>query len=441
MSGAGNFGARHHQALVLGAGPTGLMVGASLAQRGWRVVVADPDPGPGVDGSWRRRKVMQFDHPHAFRPQVADFLRAQWPSAWHRWHDLGAEAMELPGPLNTAVGVRSRRITLERALWTAAAEIPNLRFIVGAANRLVGVGGRVAGAVVDGAVVDADLVIDATGRLSRFARATSYGGDTGMAYITRAYRRPEQAPLGPMTGPVAWYGAFDGYDAYVFPHEAGHFSVVLIRPTANAALAVARRESVFEWVCRAIPALREWTDPAVATPSTPVMVGGRLHNTYRPQHRRAGLVCVGDSVTTTTPTAGRGVAMATMQITALLDLLDRGADPATVAEPFDEWCADHMLTWVEDHVANDAAAVRRWHGDDIDLTAPLTSTQIANAAIAEPAIAAHLDGYFHMTQPPRALAPAEPLARAVYETGWRPPTGDGPTADDIVEAADAAISA
>ena len=58
------------------------------------------------------------------------------------------------------------------------------------------------------------------------------------------------------------------------------------------------------------------------------MVGGRLHNVYRPQRGCPGIVAVGDSVATTAPTAGRGVAMASMQIDGLLHLLDGGADPA-----------------------------------------------------------------------------------------------------------------
>ena len=34
---------------------------------------------------------------------------------------------------------------------------------------------------------------------------------------------------------------------------------------------------------------------------------------------------------------------------------------------------------------------------------------------------------------PETLRPAEPLARAVYESGWRPPYSPGPTRDELVE--------
>jgi hypothetical protein len=49
--------------------------------------------------------------------------------------------------------------------------------------------------------------------------------------------------------------------------------------------------------------------------------------------------------------------------------------------------------------------------------------------------------YVTMTALPTTLAAAEPLARAVYETGWRPPHADGPTRDQLVEVISAAHSA
>ena len=81
----------------------------------------------------------------------------------------------------------------------------------------------------------------------------------------------------------------------------------------------------------------------------------------------------------------------------------------------------------------DGEAVRSWQGADIDLGRPLTSAAIVAAAQADPRINAHLFGYMTMTKLPASLAPAEPLARAVYESGWRQPTSEGPTRDELVE--------
>jgi flavin-dependent dehydrogenase len=423
--------------IIVGAGPTGLTLGATLAQRGHRVVAVDRDPGPARDGSWSRRGVMQFEHPHGFRPQVRDLLLAEWSAAWHTWLDLGAEpyAVPVPGTATPAVGVRSRRSTYERALRRAAADLDRLVVETGQVSSVVERAGRVVGVVVDGASVDADLVIDAAGRVSRLSapHVADLAGETGMAYVTRTYRRQRGAGNGPMTSPVAWTGVFDGYQAYVFPHERAHFSVVLIRPTADEHLTVLRQVNAFDAACETIPGLADWTDPAVAVPTSGVLVGGRLHNTYRSQRGRPGLVAVGDSVATTAPTAGRGVAMASMQIHALLQLLDAGTDPGTIAEPFGSWCDAWIRPWVDDHLAMDGEAVRLWRGHDIDLDAPLTSTSLVAAARAEPRIAPYLGGYLAMTELPSSLAPAEPLARQVYDSGWRPPYSDGPTRDELVD--------
>jgi hypothetical protein len=223
-----------------------------------------------------------------------------------------------------------------------------------------------------------------------------------------------------------------GYDVYVFFHEGGHISAVIVRPTADAAVTVLRRTDAFDAACRAIPGLAEWTDPSVATPTSDVMVGGRLLNFYRRQLGRPGLVAVGDAVATTAPTAGRGLAMGSMQIAGLLQLLDGGADPATIADPFGAWCDAHMRPWVEDHLAVDAQTLRRWQGHDVDLLQPLTSAAIVAAAGADARIEPHIGGFLSMTALPASLAPAEPVARAVYESGWRLPPADGPTRDELL---------
>ncbi len=427
--------------IIAGAGPTGLTLGVGLARRGHRVLGVDRDPGPSPDGSWRRVGVMQFDQAHGFRPQVRDLLQSEWPEAWRAWLDLGAEVIEMPvpGAARVAVGVRSRRITYERALRRAAADVDGFTLAVGTVERLAERRGRVVGVVVNGSLLTADLVVDAGGRLTRFGPQPELDGDVGLSYVGRTYRRARHAPVGPMTSPVAWTAMLSGYDVYVFPHERGHLSAVIVRPTADDGLGVVRRREAFDEATRAIPGLAEWTDPRVATPTGGVRFGGGLRNVYRRQAGRPGLVAVGDAVTTTAPTAGRGMAMASMQIAELLRLLDDGADPATIAEPFGAWCDRFMRPWVEDHLAFDAESVRRWQGDDLDLARPLTSQASVAAAPADSRILPYLAGFLTMSELPSSLGPAEPLARAVYASGWRPPLAEGPSRDELVELISAAV--
>jgi hypothetical protein len=382
---------------------------------------------------------MQFEHAHGFRPQVAEVLQRLWPAAYDTWLALGAEPvfLSLPGaPGEVMIGTRSRRILFERAL-RAAVGTSGFALRHGHVDRLVREPGRVAGVVVDGVGVEADLVVDASGRAGRLRgrslTGSGLGGDCGIAYVDRVYRLRPGADPGPLLNPIVWMGSFDGYQTLVFMHEAGHFSLLFVRPTADAPLAALRHRSAFEAACRAVPALAEWTDPARSVPVSDVMVGGALRNVYRPQERVAGLVAVGDAVSTTTPTAGRGVAMTCLQVQALVDLLDAGADPVTVAEPFDHWCATSMRPWVEDHVVRDTEAVQAWQGADLDLSRPLSSTRILDAAAVDPRISEYAGPFNAMTVLPEALRAAEPMARAVYETGWRPPYADGPTRDQLVD--------
>jgi len=283
--------------------------------------------------------------------------------------------------------------------------------------------------VVDGGRLDADLVIDASGRAGRAADAvrarSGVGGLCGMAYVDRQYRLHDGVEPGPMANPLAWQADFDGYQTIVFLHERGHFSVLLVRPTADATLKDLRHEVAFEAACRAIPGLAEWTDPARARPVTGVLPGGPLRNAYRGQRgvdgRLAvpGLVSVGDAVATTTPTFGRGLATTFLQCRHLLDLLDSGANPHLVGEPFDIWCQAHMLPWVLDHIHMDSDLVRRWQGGDVDVSQRLPSDLILSAAAVEPRIGEPSQPYLAMRALPSSLDPVEPLARAVYESGGR----------------------
>jgi 2-polyprenyl-6-methoxyphenol hydroxylase-like FAD-dependent oxidoreductase len=435
---------------IIGAGPAGLFLGSALARRGHDVVAVDRDTRP-PPGYWPRPGVMQFHHAHGFRPQVGMALDREWPEALDAWLALGAEPItfDVPGMGVVPAGHRSRRDTFERALRTTADSVPGLTVRQGHVDAVVSSAGRVRGILVDGTPVEADLVVDASGRSGRSLDAqrapASVGGPCGMAYVDRQYRLHDGAEPGPMSNALAWQGNFDGFQVLVFLHEQGHFSVVLVRPTADAALKDLRHRAAFEAACRAIPGLAAWTDPERAAPMTDVLPGGPLRNTYRGQQGRdgrpcvPGLISVGDAVATTTPIFGRGVTTTFLQALQLLVLLDSEPDPALVGEPFDAWCADNMLPWVVDHVEMDGDVVRRWEGGDIDLTRRLPSDLILAAAEREPRIGPATGGYFSMLQLPSCLDPVEPLARSVYETGWRPGFTPGPTRRDLREVVASAL--
>ena len=431
---------------IIGAGPAGLFAGAGLARRGHEVVAVERDPGPAADGSWPRLGVMQFHHAHAFRIQVAQALEQELPEALRRWLADGPEMVRMPLPDGTEVpmGVRSRRVTFESALRSAALAQPGLAVRRGHVDGVTRRPGRAAGIRVDGAEVAADLVIDASGRAGRATRslrppATS-GGPCGVAYVDRQYQLHPGADPGPLANPIAWQADLPGYQVIVFIHERGIFSVLLVRPAADQELCQLRHEAAFTAACRAIPGLSDWTDPGRARPVTPVLPGGPLLNAYRGQTGHdgrlalPGLVFLGDAVATTTPTFGRGVTTTLLQARHLLELIDEhGTDAAAVGESFDAWCAAQIKPWVDDHVHMDESTRRRWAGEPIDLDRPLPSDLILAAAAADPRIGAAAPGYLAMTALPASLQSAEPLAKAVYATGWRPPFAPGPTRDELAD--------
>ncbi|GAA1383213.1 hypothetical protein GCM10009613_12310 [Pseudonocardia kongjuensis] len=424
---------------IIGAGPAGLFLGAALARRGHAVVAVDRDGGPAADGRWDRRGVMQFHHPHGVRPQVGAALRAELPEAYDAWLAAGAEPITftLPDGRRVSGGMRSRRETFERALRAVVVREPGFTVRQGHVDAVAIADGRARGPVVDGAVLPSDLVIDASGRSGRATRA--YGpapapaGDTGIAYVSRQYRLHDPAAPGPMTNPLAWQADPDGYQVVVFRHEAGIFSVLLVRPAGT--LRDLRHDAAFDAACRAVPGLDDWTDPDRAAPITPVLPGGRLHNRYRPQPGIDGLVLAGDAVCTTTPMFGRGLATTMMQARELLRLLDRGTPG-----DFGAWCDAEMRPWVDDHVRSDACTRLLWTGADVP-DGPLPSSLVLAAAEADPRIGAFCGDYLAMTAGPSALAAAEPLAREVYDSGWRPAPSDGPTRDELARIIRTAVPA
>jgi 2-polyprenyl-6-methoxyphenol hydroxylase-like FAD-dependent oxidoreductase len=431
---------------IIGAGPAGLLAGAGLARRGHEVITVERDPGPAADGSWPRRGVMQFHHAHAFRHQVVQALQQELPAALQQWLGAGAERarMRLPDGGEIPMGVRSRRVTFERALRAAALAESGLQMRRGHAEDVIRRHGRAGGIRVDGADVVADLVIDASGRAGRVTRslrpAPASGGPCGIAYVDRQYQLHPGAEPGPLMSPIAWQADLDGYQAIIFLHEQGMFSVLLVRPTADAVLSQLRHEAAFSAACQAIPGLADWVDSARSRPITPVLPGGPLLNAYRgqtgPDARLAlpGLVFVGDAVATTTPTFGRGVTTTMLQAQQLLRLIDEhGTDIGAVGESFDAWCTEQIKPWVDDHVHMDEATRRRWAGEDIDLHEPLPSDRILAAAQTDPSIRAATISYLRMTALPSSLRAVEPRARALYANGWRPSLAPGPSRNELAD--------
>jgi 2-polyprenyl-6-methoxyphenol hydroxylase-like FAD-dependent oxidoreductase len=425
---------------IVGAAPTGLFLGLALARRGHQVSIVDRDRGPTSPLEWPRTEVMQFRRPHFFRPQAREALLAEAPEVVDGL--LAAGALLTPmSPLMPDFTAFRVRLTFERVLRSAATAEPGVAMVTGHADKVEMEGSRVAGVVVDGETLEADLVIDAAGRSGRFTdslRAPALGGDC--AYVARQYQLRPGAEPGPLNGGPGWIGVHDGYYAYVFLQDAGTFQVLIARRSDDDVLARLREDSVFDTAVRSIPSVADWLDPERATPDSSAMSGARLPNSYRGQLTEGGTVAapgvlfVGDAVLATNPIGGRGVATSLMQAQRLLQVLDElGSDYTSVSLEFDKWCTDTMKPWFDDHVRKDAGVFCRWHGEPIDFSQPLPSDLICSVAEVDPSVMPTVGPYMSMLVGPSVLSSIEDRAREQLQNGFRPAFAPGPTRDELAE--------
>ena len=436
--------------VIVGAGPAGLYTAIALARRGHEVVVIDRDPGPEGAQRWDRRGVMQFHHPHFFRQQVTDALLAEMPEVWHGLLAAGAQPATIPGQPGVPAGLHCRRLTFERVLRSAALAQPGVTLRTGHADEVCGQGGRATGVRVGRRQVDADLVIDAggrAGRLTRALRAPAEGGDCGISYVSRQYELLPGAPHGPVNMPFGVMVIYPGYLAAAFLHDNRIVSALIARASADRQLAALRTPAAFDAATQAIPALAAWTGPAQSRPVTPVLPGGRLYNSYRGQLNGAGQValdgaiCVGDTVCTTNPAAGRGVTTSLLQAQRLISLLDQhAADFTSCSLAFDHWCTHNIKPWFDDHVHWDTDLIRRWSGHDVDLTRRLPSDLIVAAVQADPELITIVGPYQAMLAPPGRLDAVQARAREIYASGWRPPIPPGPSRQELAALVSAAAT-
>lgn len=425
------------RAVVAGGGPVGVYAAIGLARRGHRVTVVDRDPGP-VGAEWRRAGVMQFEHAHGWRPQVVEALRAEMPEVLEALLDAGARLETLPGMAGIEA-LACRRPVLERVLRRCAAEQPGLCWRTGHVDRIDVSDGRATGVTVDGEPLIGDLVVVATGRNSHLGddlRGPVEGGPCGFSYVTRVYRARSGTPAYDgfpsfQTGP--------GYVSVVIGGDADTHSVVIAYPSHDATLNALRSRGGFETAVHLVPNLTRWTDPDAFEPTTEVLAGGHLTNTYRLQGPAlglppaTGLFFVGDTVMTTNPAAGRNLALLIPHVRHLLGCLDDEQDLDDVSLALDAWGEQHLRPWYRDHVRWDRTLLERFEGRDIDPRERIPSDVICAAAGADPSLAPYVGMYLGMVAGPDVLDAVEPRVRELLAEGWRPRT-PGPTRTELAEA-------
>jgi 2-polyprenyl-6-methoxyphenol hydroxylase-like FAD-dependent oxidoreductase len=348
-------------ALVIGAGPTGLVTAMLLAAQDWQVTVLDRDPvGPAGDAAllwseWRRPAVKQFHHTHCLLPGGFQDLRAEIPAVVDRLLALGARPHNMIGGAWGVgqVGGRQpgdelfetmavRRPVFEAAVAAQAEQTPGVTIRRGAEVKglLTGPGllpgtPHIAGVLMaDGAALTADLVVDAAGRNSAVAAALAdvhasahqQRADVGFRYYTRFFRSTD----GTLPTQLPWPNSHqDGITIITAPGDNHTWSVTLVASGRDQAMRVLSNNDTWTRALASYPAAKHWGE---GEPITGVTAIGGTESRY---HRfvvdgrpvATGIVSVGDSWATINPQFGTGMTVGIRHAMMLRDVLATvGAD-------------------------------------------------------------------------------------------------------------------
>ncbi len=429
---------------IVGSGPAGMASALLLARAGHEVTLVDRDPGPAPGRAWDRVGVMQFHLPHAFRFQSRQLLEQRLPDVYEAVLAAGATLAAPEGAPPEAAMLRIRRSLFERAFWESVDREPRVTRRTGLARHLEVRDGVVVGVHVDGRLHAADLVVDAGGRrasLSAPWRPDAGQVACGMAYAARQYQLRPGAEPGPSNGGPAVASEHDGFLTLLFPHDAGTFTVLVVRPADDRELAGLRDVGAFEEACRLLPVISEWTDPARSTPIDAVRAGAGLVNAFRGQSRSTeGVLAIGDAWCTTNPQGGRGITLGMQSAAALADLVDAAPRDRWAGE-LDAWGREHLEPWFHDHVAWDHTLLGRWERRPVDPEGPIGIDVLGAAAAVHPELNQWLQPFYGMVVGPAAIEPVRARVREMLRAGWTPPTPGGVTRDDLAAVVRRAVAA
>ena len=164
----------------------------------------------------------------------------------------------------------------------------------------------------DGEELLADLVVDATGRLSRAPdwlaaigarRPIEEQADSGFVYYTRYFRGVEPRRVGPVLG------SHGTISVLTLPGDNGSWSVTIFTSTGDQPLKNLRHEEVWTRIVRACPLYAHWLE---GEPVSSVLAMAGIVDRCRRfvvdgSPVATGFVAVADAWACTNPSAGRGL--------------------------------------------------------------------------------------------------------------------------------------
>jgi 2-polyprenyl-6-methoxyphenol hydroxylase-like FAD-dependent oxidoreductase len=417
---------------IAGGSAAGLFAALLLARAGHQALVLERDllqAAPDVESAAAaafRPSAPQIVQPHIVMARCRQLLIERMPDVYAGMLAAGVTEAplrtQMPDSLTDTEAwpgderltpMMTRRSTVDWVLRRAAAAEPGVtvRCGVKATGLLTAPGEpdgrppRVTGVRTDCGDLPADLVVDATGRRSPVddwltqagARATAtWRAECGIAYFSRHYRVRQDADLpAPLVTRIV--AGFDEFLVGKWGGDNGAVQLVVAPLAADHRFRTVRDPQVFTAVLRMVPVFAAWLD--VMDPITDVFPMAGLHNTLRRLvvdgiPVATGLHAIGDSVCTTNPTLGRGLALALSGAADLTDTIaEHRADPAAQALALDRLAGAHIVPFYQDQAAIDAGrlAMLRHTIFGAPLPAPaqtpgrVTYSQLRAAASHDPA--------------------------------------------------------
>jgi 2-polyprenyl-6-methoxyphenol hydroxylase-like FAD-dependent oxidoreductase len=391
--------------IVVGAGPAGLGAALFSARRGHSVVLLERDadaPPAEADACferWNRRGVGQIRQAHGFLALACRVLLEEAPEVFAALSPAGVTApMPDATPPELPMLLFTRRTTFEQVLRGAVEQQPGVEVRTGVtAKGLVahsqgGVPHVTGVRLADGEVLEADLVIDASGRGTHARRWLAEIGarpcpeqhqEVGFSYLTRWYRLKDDAAAPEQLGPPgtqAPYGIF-----LAFPADRRTFCVMSGLANEDPLRKRLFEPAVFDRVMAAIPVCTPWVKAGVGI--TDPQPFANVHNGRRllvddEGPIVTGFLLVGDSATHTNPTLGRGTSLALAHAQELARTAHQApADAHGYAVGFADWTERNLGVWYESQSAIDAAA-------SVRLRACFTGEPVPRAAYSARAIEA-----------------------------------------------------
>lgn len=347
---------------MIGGGLCGLLTGMLLADDDHRVTVLERDPSPPPTDpraaweEWDRSSIRQFRMGHYFLPRFRTELSEHLPRVLEALQDAGSLSVNpllgMPDELSGGwrdgddrfEALTGRRPVVEAVVAGCAGSTDGLevRRGVTVAKLVTADGAGTAGPVPvvgvetnDGEVIEADLVVDASGRNSGLPRLLEAAGadrpvdeseDSGFVYYGRSYASDDGSLPASFGGGLQPYGSIS---TLTLAADNGTWQLALVASGRDAAMRKARKEDTFLQVWRSYPLVAHWVD---GRPISDIEVMANLEDRIRHlvvdgSPVATGVATVGDSWACTNPSVGRGASMALLHAVALREQL-RSAPPS-----------------------------------------------------------------------------------------------------------------